>query len=127
MAPLDAVVRLEKSLFTMEQRISQERTGEFTRELDDIAVRLERTTEVLARVLRLNRPQGPLRSVPLTPRELEVFGYLAMGLTNGEIAAKCWVSENTVKFHVKNIFRKLDVRDRGQAMMIARSTRPASK
>ena len=49
-----------------------------------------------------------------------ILGHLADGLSNVEIARKCWITENTVKFHLKNLFRKLAVRDRGQAMMIAR-------
>lgn len=121
MASLEAVASLQKSLDELQHGISRSRRSASTRELSDMAVRLEQTAEMLARVIRLIRPETSVKSVSLTPRELEVLSYLVDGLTNGEIAAKCWVSGNTVKFHMKNIFRKLNVRDRGQANMIART------
>ena len=60
---------------------------------------------------------GPRRSLeePLSERELEVLRLLAQGRRNGEIARDLVVSENTVKAHVKHIYRKLGVADRVQA------------
>jgi DNA-binding NarL/FixJ family response regulator len=52
---------------------------------------------------------------PLTPRELEILQLVAGGATNGEIARRLWVTEQTVKFHVSNIYRKLDVANRTEA------------
>ena len=52
----------------------------------------------------------------LTERELEVLRYLPSRLSNAEIAANVYVSLNTVKTHVKNIYRKLEVSDRGSAI-----------
>lgn len=54
----------------------------------------------------------------LTRRELEILSSLAAGRTNKEIAEKAGVSVNTVKFHVKNLFEKLDVNNRGQAIAL---------
>jgi LuxR family maltose regulon positive regulatory protein len=59
-------------------------------------------------------------SLPLTGRELEVLGALARGGTNKVIARKLQMTENTVKFHLKNIFQKLGVRHRTDATRIAR-------
>jgi DNA-binding NarL/FixJ family response regulator len=55
----------------------------------------------------------------LTERELEVLHLVALGLSNGEIADRIFVSEGTVKTHVRRVFSKLDVRDRTQAVIFA--------
>ena len=51
----------------------------------------------------------------LTSRELEVLRLVAAGSTNGEIAQKLWVTEQTVKFHLSNVYRKLEVGNRTEA------------
>jgi DNA-binding NarL/FixJ family response regulator len=53
----------------------------------------------------------------LTPREIEVLGALAEGLSNKGIARKFDISEHTVKFHIESLFRKLGVRSRSQAII----------
>ena len=54
----------------------------------------------------------------LTRRELEVLSDLAAGRTNKQIARDLGVSLNTVKFHVRNLFQKLGVNSRGQAIAL---------
>ena len=55
----------------------------------------------------------------LTPRERDTVEALAAGLSNSEIAEKFFVSETTVKTHVRSILSKLDVRDRVQVVVFA--------
>lgn len=65
-------------------------------------------------VTRLNA--NPLTA--LTKRELEILSSLAAGHTNKQIAAEKAVSTNTVKYHIRNLFEKLGVSNRGQAIAL---------
>jgi LuxR family maltose regulon positive regulatory protein len=58
---------------------------------------------------------------PLSDREAAVLRYLPTALSKAEIASEMFVSVNTVKTHMKNIYRKLDVTDRAQAVRRART------
>ncbi len=60
-----------------------------------------------------------LLSSPLTRREAEVLDYIAHGYMNKQIAAKLYISEQTIKNHMSSILRKLEVSDRTQAVVMA--------
>jgi DNA-binding NarL/FixJ family response regulator len=55
----------------------------------------------------------------LSPRELEILGLIAQGMTNHDIAAQLFLSDGTVRNYVSSIFAKLEVTDRTQAAVIA--------
>lgn len=55
----------------------------------------------------------------LTPRESEVFALVAKGMTNEQIAAKLSLEESTVKTHVSNLLRKLQLKDRVQVVLLS--------
>jgi DNA-binding NarL/FixJ family response regulator len=80
---------------------------------------------VTGRVLRSYRnsvpaaPADPGVVDALTPRELEVLRAIAIGRSNGEIAAELVISELTVKSHIGRIFTKLHLRDRAAAIVYA--------
>jgi two-component system NarL family response regulator len=63
------------------------------------------------------REQGP--GLRLTDRELEVLRLVAKGLNNREVAKELFISENTVKNHVRNILEKLQLHSRMEAVMYA--------
>jgi DNA-binding NarL/FixJ family response regulator len=71
-------------------------------------------------------PAAPAQTPPaleeLTPREHEVLGLLARGLSNPEICQQLVISEATAKTHVARILQKLDLRDRVQAVIYAYET-----
>jgi len=56
----------------------------------------------------------------LTPRELEILRLASDGLSNSEMAKQLWVTDQTVKFHLSNIYRKLEVSNRTGASRWAR-------
>ena len=57
----------------------------------------------------------------LTAREREILGLIAAGLTNKEIGARLFVSENTVKTHSRRVFEKLGARRRTEAVHVAKT------
>ena len=78
-------------------------------------------SSVLRRVKRVmsRRHERGDDGIPLTNRELQVLRHLALGLSNREIGRSLEISLETVKEHVQNILRKLDVNDRTQAAVWA--------
>lgn len=55
----------------------------------------------------------------LTEREREILSLIVEGKSNSDMADQLYISENTVKFHINNILLKLDVKNRGQAIVAA--------
>lgn len=59
---------------------------------------------------------APIPSEKLTTREFEVLELISRGMSNKEIGAKLFVTDQTIKFHVKTIFRKLGAKSRSEAV-----------
>lgn len=74
-----------------------------------------------ARPVMLSETRAPLslRREPLTDREAEVLALLATGMSNAEIGAELFISVNTVKSHLKNVYSKLGVSNRTGALSTA--------
>jgi DNA-binding CsgD family transcriptional regulator len=64
-----------------------------------------------------------MNELSITPRELEILGLIAAGLSNREIAERLFVSENTVKTHSSRLFDKLGAKRRTQAVQLGKEAR----
>jgi DNA-binding NarL/FixJ family response regulator len=75
--------------------------------------------KILRDYARRRRPSPQPTPEELTPREIEVLELVAQGATNAEIAEQLTVTENTVKFHMKNILQKLHASNRAEVVAYA--------
>jgi DNA-binding CsgD family transcriptional regulator len=89
---------------------------------------LTRTKTVVVKEVRV-AATGPfvlnavrVQELGLTPRELEILGLIAGGMSNREIGEKLFVSENTVKTHSSRLFDKLGAKRRTQAVQIGKAS-----
>jgi DNA-binding NarL/FixJ family response regulator len=77
--------------------------------------------KVMSGQIDRNEATLPPELAELTPRELEILKLIAAGSNNREIAGQLYISEGTVKNHVTNILTRLNVRDRTQAAIFAKT------
>jgi LuxR family maltose regulon positive regulatory protein len=103
----------------------QEAEREYAEYIDQILaafpdeVRAKQTSEFAATRID-HQPQKTTLIEPLTTRELQVLKLLATDLSRQEIADKLYISPGTLHVHTKNIYRKLDVHKRTEAVQIAK-------
>jgi len=71
----------------------------------------------------LVKDEEKIKSLRISARELEVLQLISDGLSNQEIGEKLFISESTIKTHVSNLFVKLDVKRRTQAVIRAKEWR----
>lgn len=81
---------------------------------------IERFVRLPERVVEAAPPVDPIAG--LTARQREVLTLVGRGMTNSEIAAAMVIVEATVKTHVSNVFARLGIRDRAQAVIVAYET-----
>jgi len=92
-------------------------------EPDDLAAAIRQAFEHLIYFARRETTAQPVRTgsengysaAGLTKRELEILRLVAEGRSNAQLASALWVTEQTIKFHLSNIYRKLDVANRTEA------------
>jgi DNA-binding NarL/FixJ family response regulator len=80
------------------------------------------TRRVIHHFTRMQRPAPPKQLAALTAREMEVLRFIALGMSNVEIAESLYIGEATVKTHVTHILQKLNLRDRVQLIVLAYQT-----
>jgi DNA-binding NarL/FixJ family response regulator len=105
--PLDEVADAVRAVHGGQSLISPAMAGKLLTEFATLARRSEE-----------ERPQQ-LPAPKLTDREMEVLKLVAKGMNNRDIARELFISENTVKNHVRNILEKLQIHSRMEAVMIA--------
>jgi DNA-binding NarL/FixJ family response regulator len=98
---------------------SFDRVGATLLGADDYLCKPISVDDFLARVERLLRHAAVNPGAQLTPRERDVLGLLAQGLSQREIGERLCISEKTVGTHIGHIFSKLGVRNRVEAIALA--------
>ncbi|WP_318506617.1 response regulator transcription factor [Bacillus sp. T3] len=86
---------------------------------DHIPVSCEFVNEVIQTISSHPKKQTSHASNPLSQREMEILKLVAKGYTNKEISNMIFISEYTVKNHMKNITKKLDIKNRVQLTRFA--------
>jgi ATP/maltotriose-dependent transcriptional regulator MalT len=90
-----------------------------TRKREEVVVR----EVVVTTPAEFVRDDEKVAALGLTPRELEILALIAEGLSNKEMAARLFVSENTIKTHSSRVFDKLGAKRRTQAMQLGKEWR----
>ena len=107
--PLDEVAEAVRSVHGGQSLINPSMAGKL---LSEFATLAKRDAEEEERVQHVAAPK-------LTDREMEVLKLVARGMNNRDIAKELFISDNTVKNHVRNILEKLQIHSRMEAVMIA--------
>jgi len=106
--PLDEVADAVRSVYGGQSLINPSMAGKLLTEFATLGRRDQEE----------ERPQQ-VPAPKLTDREMEVLKLVARGMNNRDIAKELFISENTVKNHVRNILEKLQIHSRMEAVMIA--------
>lgn len=99
--------------------ISEQRLQKYRQQIDILRLSVQSQLKQSPQKLSIDITQAEINQYlidPLTEREIEILAEIALGKTNKEVAESIFVSENTVKYHLKNIYLKLDVKNRTEAI-----------
>ncbi len=102
---IDTITRVYGGETIIDQSVFKQIVNDYTR-----------LSKKLTEIKPLNREE---KSIELTPREQEILRHLVRGLTNKEISAATHLAVDTVKTHLRNIYQKLKVKNRTQAISLA--------
>jgi two-component system NarL family response regulator len=105
--PLDEVAEAVRSVHGGQSLISPSMAGKLLTEFASLARR------------DVEEPPQQLPAPKLTDREMQVLKLVARGMNNRDIAKELFISDNTVKNHVRNILEKLQIHSRMEAVMVA--------
>ena len=99
---IDTIIRVNKGETIIEPAIFNQIVHDYTR--------------LSKKVAQINQPLAEEKMETLTPREQEILSHLVKGFTNKEISSATNLAVDTVKTHLRNIFRKFGVKNRTQAI-----------
>jgi len=105
--PLDEVAEAVRAVHSGQSLISPSMAGKLLTEFATLAKRDQ------------DQPPQQLPAPKLTDREMQVLKLVARGMNNRDIAKELFISDNTVKNHVRNILEKLQIHSRMEAVMVA--------
>ena len=114
-----AALRAGASGYLLKDMEPEDLLAQLRQVLDGHLVLSEGLAEMLARAVRQERAATPLEQAGLTEREMEILKHISDGLSNKHIARRLDITEGTVKVHVKNLLRKLNLRSRVEAAVWA--------
>jgi two-component system NarL family response regulator len=103
--PIEEVAEAIRSVWAGQSRISPSMASKLLTEF--------------AAMSKASEQKAPVPTPKLTDREMEVLRLVAEGLSNRDIAGKLFISENTVKNHIRNILEKLHLHSRMEAVVYA--------
>ena len=107
--------------YLLKERVSE--LSELVRALHDVARGGSALDpKVVEGLMSRTTQQTPSALASLTERELDVLRLVARGRSNAEIGQELFISETTVKTHITHILRKLNLRDRVQAVVLVHDT-----
>lgn len=104
--PVEEIAEAVRNVFTGQSQISPSMATKLLSEFQTMVKKEDKPTQAAA-------------SPRLTEREMEVLKHVAKGLNNRDIAKELYISENTVKNHIRNILEKLHLHSRMQAVVYA--------